>query len=114
MKNAVFGDVTICYSCKNRSVGETYRHHHQGNKSRRDRNFGSNIVFLHSVLRLLVSAIFGSSSPMLVAMMMELTRSSETSVLTTGTRRHITEDVILYSHRRENYKFYIALTGWAL
>jgi hypothetical protein len=26
----------------------------------------------------------------------------------------IPEDVILHSHRRENHKSYIALTGWAL
>jgi hypothetical protein len=37
-----------------------------------------------------------------------------TSVLTTATRRHITQDVILHSHRRENLKSYIALTGWTL
>jgi hypothetical protein len=44
--------------------------------------------------------------------MMEAIRSSETLVLTTATRRHIQEDGIPYSHRRENLKFYIALTGW--
>jgi hypothetical protein len=27
---------------------------------------------------------------------------------------YISEDDILHSHRRENLKFYIALTGWAL
>jgi hypothetical protein len=27
---------------------------------------------------------------------------------------HIPEDDILHSHRRENLKFYIASTGWAL
>jgi hypothetical protein len=27
---------------------------------------------------------------------------------------YIPEDGILHSHRRENLKFYIALTGWAL
>jgi hypothetical protein len=36
------------------------------------------------------------------------------SVLTRATRRHITEDGILYSHPRENLKSYIALTGWTL
>jgi hypothetical protein len=30
------------------------------------------------------------------------------------TRRNIPEDGILHSHRRENLKYYIALTGWAL
>jgi hypothetical protein len=37
-----------------------------------------------------------------------------TSILTRATRRHIPEDGILHSHRRENLKPYIALTGWAL
>jgi hypothetical protein len=27
---------------------------------------------------------------------------------------YIPEDAILHSHRRENLKFYIALTGWIL
>jgi hypothetical protein len=35
--------------------------------------------------------------------------SSETSVLTTSTRRNIPEDTILHSHRRENLKSYIAV-----
>jgi hypothetical protein len=40
--------------------------------------------------------------------------SSETSDLTTITRRKNPEDGILHSHRRENLKSYIALTGWTL
>jgi hypothetical protein len=43
---------------------------------------------------------------------METLSSAETSVLTTATRRNIQEDGILHSHRRENLKSYIALTGW--
>jgi hypothetical protein len=35
-------------------------------------------------------------------------RSSETSVLTRATRRHISEEGILHSHRRENLKSYSA------
>jgi hypothetical protein len=31
-----------------------------------------------------------------------------------GLNFYITENGILYSHRRENLKSYIALTGWAL
>jgi hypothetical protein len=41
-------------------------------------------------------------------------RSSETSDLSRATRFRIPEDDILHSHRRENLKSYIPLTGWAL
>jgi hypothetical protein len=37
---------------------------------------------------------------------MEAIRSSETSVNTTSTRCHISEDCFLHSHRRENLKSY--------
>jgi hypothetical protein len=46
--------------------------------------------------------------------MMEELSSFETSVLTRATRRNIPEGAILHSHRRENLKSHIALTGWAL
>jgi hypothetical protein len=46
--------------------------------------------------------------------MMEEILSSETSFHATATRRHIPENGILHSQRRENLKSYIALTGWAL
>jgi hypothetical protein len=46
--------------------------------------------------------------------MMKAMSSSETSVLTITTRRHISEDGILYNHRHENLKSYITLTGWVL
>jgi hypothetical protein len=55
-----------------------------------------------------------SSSLILVTLMMEAIRSSETSVLTRATRRNIPKVGILHSHLRKNLKSYTALTGYAL
>jgi hypothetical protein len=101
-KNVVFWDVTPYCSCKNRRIGGTYRLNHQVEKG-----------FPRSELRLLVAANVVTSSPILVTWMTEAICSSESSVLTSTTRRNIPKDGILHSQRRENLKSYIALTGWA-
>jgi hypothetical protein len=70
--------------------------------------------FLRSVRRLLVTAIVVPSSSILISLMKEALSSSEMSVITRATLRNIPENAIFHSHRRENFKFYIALTDWTL
>jgi hypothetical protein len=62
------------------------------------------MVFLRSVRRFLVTASGVHSSPILVTLVMDALRSSETSLLTRVTRCNIPEDGIIHSHRRENLK----------
>jgi hypothetical protein len=61
---------------------------------------------------LLVTANVVPSSPILVTLMMEALSSSEMSVLIRTIRHIITGNGILHSHRREDLKSYITLTGW--
>jgi hypothetical protein len=70
--------------------------------------------FFAACVGLLVTVNVVPSSPILVTLIIEALYSSETSILTRATRCNIPEDGILHSHRRENLKSYIALTGWPL
>jgi hypothetical protein len=63
-------------------------------------------LFLRSMLWLLITANVFPSSPIPVTMMMEVIRSSETSVLRRASWHNMPEDGILHSQCRENPKSY--------
>jgi hypothetical protein len=106
-KNAVLWDVMPCGSCENRRFEER-------SASILSVERISELMFLRNIIQSLVDANGFPTSLSLSTLMMEAKCSSETSVLTRATRRHIPEDDILHSHRHESLKSYIALTGWIL
>jgi hypothetical protein len=74
MNNAVFWEATLCGSCKNRCFGIMYSLYHQGEKNRRTKNNVNNKYEpMYSV-----SANVTSSLPILVTLMMEDIRFSQT------------------------------------
>jgi hypothetical protein len=64
------------------------------------------LLFAYLTTLSIAQAQAGSSLANFSTLKLEAMRSSETSVHTRATRRHIPEDGILHSHRRENLKFY--------
>jgi hypothetical protein len=64
-----------------------------------------------AMFQLLITANIVPRSLFVFTLLMAAIPSSETSVLTRDMRRNIPEDSSLHSHRRENLKSYIALTG---
>jgi hypothetical protein len=71
------------------------------------------VTLCGSMVQLLVTAN-ALKSLILSTLIMRAIRSSETSVLTRATRRHIPEDGIPHSHSLQNLKSCLALTGCAL
>jgi hypothetical protein len=97
-KNAVFCSVMPCGSYKNGRFGRTLAPlvTRNGRPLRRISSQWASVVSLQLV----------PSSTILITLMKEAVRSSETSDLTTATRRKILEVTILHSHRRGNLKSY--------
>jgi hypothetical protein len=64
----------------------------------------SSSAIWHCMLQLLIAANVVPNSLIIFSMKLATIRSSSTSVLTRATRRHIPEDNILHSHRREHFR----------
>jgi hypothetical protein len=71
------------------------------------------MLFLPNMLRLVVAANFVPSSPILFILLMDVIRSSETSVIQEPWP-HFPQNGMFHSRLSEYLKSYIALTGWTV
>jgi hypothetical protein len=92
MKTSVFWDLTPCGSCKDRRFGGKYNLHRQGITN-----------------RLLVTANVVPSSSIIVTLMMQTIRSSETSVFIRVSRHHIPEDDIIHRKHKVSEKLSVSV-----
>jgi hypothetical protein len=96
MKKAVFWNVAQCRYCVNRRFGGMYLHHLQGRRKKKIRARGPSVC---RDISLLAPAHAGSSLADFLlfssTLKMEAIRSSEASVNTKSTRRHIPENCFL-------------------
>jgi hypothetical protein len=106
----VMSMVCVCHT----DLGSTLRCYTDWGTTCKNRWLLRKSAVLCSVLYIDVTAYVVPSSPILSNLMIEAIYSTQKSVSTRATWRNILEDGILHSHRRENFKSYIALTGWAL
>jgi hypothetical protein len=93
IKYGIFWDMTSCGSCKNRSFGGAYRLHHLDD----NRGAKNNVSIRNTLISSLRASVVATGNvvtgwPILVILMMDATRSSETPVLTRVTRHNIPED----------------------
>jgi hypothetical protein len=102
MKNAVFWDVAPCRYFVNRRFGGKYRLHFQGMRNPLAMNQREQVAVDNYSYSYLLTVVRRSWISYILKM--EAIRSSETSVNKISAWRHIPEDGILHSHRRENLK----------
>jgi hypothetical protein len=79
---------------------------------KRIRELGTTLAVTSSLRTPLRNTMYYAApiSPIIVTLIMEALRFSETSILTRATLRNISEDGILHSHRREDLKSHMLHT----
>jgi hypothetical protein len=106
-KNAIFWDVAPCRSCERIASNIQGRKIRERGTSVRDGKQTGPPVENTQLVAVCYPPHTASSLADFSTLKMEAIRSSETSVHTRSTRRHIPEDGILHSHCCENLKSYL-------